>query len=123
MSPLHERTIATVGSGVMAEAMIAGLLRGELVAPSQVVASHPRGERREALAAEYGIRTVGSNAAAVEGADVVLLAIKPQMLGRVGPELRPVLRRGQLVLSIIAGGTTTALTGILGHDIPLPRAR
>ena len=49
MSPLANATIATVGSGVMAEAMIAGLLRGELVAPDQVVASHPRPERREAL--------------------------------------------------------------------------
>jgi pyrroline-5-carboxylate reductase len=116
MSSLHDRTIATVGSGVMAEAMVAGLLRGELVPPAQVVASHPRAERRELLAAEYGIRTVASNADAVRDADVVLLAIKPQMLARVGPELAPVLRRGQLVLSIIAGATTAALTGILGHD-------
>ncbi|HET7026205.1 MAG TPA: pyrroline-5-carboxylate reductase [Candidatus Limnocylindrales bacterium] len=116
MSSLHDRRIATIGSGVMAEAMIAGLLRGELVPPEQVVASHPRAERRQALSAEYGIRTVGSNADAVRDADVVLLAIKPQMLGRVGPELAAVLRRGQLVLSIIAGATTTALTGILGHD-------
>ena len=58
MSPLSKRTIATVGSGVMAEAMIAGLLRGELVEPDQVVASHPRAERREHLEREYGIRTV-----------------------------------------------------------------
>jgi pyrroline-5-carboxylate reductase len=116
VSPLRGRTIATVGSGVMAEAMIAGLLRGRLVEPDAVVASHPRADRRDSLASEYGIRTVASNAAAVEGADVVLLAIKPQMLGRVGPELRPVLQRGQLVLSIIAGGTAAALTGILGHD-------
>ena len=49
MSPLSKARIATVGSGVMAEAMIAGMLRGELVAPGQVVASHPRAERREAL--------------------------------------------------------------------------
>ena len=48
MSPLANRTIATVGSGVMAEAMIAGLLRGNLVSPLQVVASHPRPERRAA---------------------------------------------------------------------------
>src|SRR4249919_3914723 len=49
MSPLSKSTIATVGSGVMAEAMIAGLLRGKLVDPQQVVASHPRAERREHL--------------------------------------------------------------------------
>jgi pyrroline-5-carboxylate reductase len=116
MSPLASRTIATIGSGVMAEAIIAGLLRGRLVEPGQVVASHPRAERREHLAREYGIRAVAGNAEAVEGADVVLLALKPQMLARVGREIGPSLRRGQLVLSIIAGATTAALTGILGHD-------
>jgi pyrroline-5-carboxylate reductase len=116
MSPLAKATIATVGSGVMAEAMIAGLLRGELVRPAQIVASHPRQERREALEREYAIRTVGANVDAVEAADVILLAIKPQMLNRVGREIGPHLRRGQLVLSVLAGATTAALTGILGHE-------
>jgi pyrroline-5-carboxylate reductase len=116
MSPLQKRTIATVGSGVMAEAMIAGLLRGRLVAPGQVVASHPRADRREHLAREYGIRTVASNVEAIEGADVVLLAVKPQQLGKVGREIGPHLRRGQLVLSILAGPTTAALVSTLAHD-------
>jgi pyrroline-5-carboxylate reductase len=116
MSPLATATIATVGSGVMAEAMIAGLLRGQLVQPDQVVASHPRRERREALEREYGIRTVSDNVDAVRDADVILLGIKPQMLDRVGREIRPQLRRGQLVLSVLAGATTAALTAILGHD-------
>jgi pyrroline-5-carboxylate reductase len=116
MSLLANRTIATVGSGVMAEAMVAGLLRSALVEPSQVVASHPRAERRDHLAREYGIRVVAGNVEAVDGADVVLFAIKPQMLGKVGREIGPHLRRGQLVLSVIAGATTAALTGTLGHD-------
>jgi pyrroline-5-carboxylate reductase len=100
----------------MAEAMIAGLLRGELVDPSQVVASHPRSDRRDHLAREYGIRVVADNVEAIGGADVVLFAIKPQMLGRVGREIGPSLRRGQLVLSVIAGATTRALSATLGHD-------
>ena len=116
MSPLANRTIATVGSGVMAEAMIAGLLRSALVEPSQLVASHPRAERRDHLAREYGIRVVAGNVEAVDGADVVLFVIKPQMLGKVGREIGPHLRRGQLVLSVIAGATTAALIGTLGHD-------
>jgi len=116
MTPLSERTIATIGSGVMAEAMIAGLLRGELVSPEQIVASHPRAERREHLRAEYGIRVVGDNKGAIDGADVVLLGIKPQMLGKVGREIGPSLRRGQVVLSVLAGATTAALVGTLGHD-------
>ena len=116
MSPLSKSTIATVGSGVMAEAMIAGLLRGKLVDPQQVVASHPRAERREHLEREYGIRTVTSNVEAVQGADVILLAIKPQMLSKVGHEIGPQLVRGQMVLSVLAGATTKALIGLLGHD-------
>jgi pyrroline-5-carboxylate reductase len=99
----------------MAEAMIAGLLGGKLVAPEQIVSSHPRADRREALTRTHGVRTVDGNAAAVSGADVILLAIKPQMLARVGREIRGELKPGQLVISILAGATTRALAGHLGH--------
>jgi pyrroline-5-carboxylate reductase len=100
----------------MAEAMIAGLLRGRLVEPRQVIASHPRADRRDELERLYRIRTTASNIEAVTGADVVLLAIKPQMLAKVGREIGPTMKRGQLLLSVIAGATTAALTGFLGHD-------
>ncbi len=113
--PLSGLTIATVGSGVMAEAMIAGLLRGSLVGPEQLVASHPRAERRQVLSATYGVATVEDNSAAVARADIVVLAIKPQMLVRVGRELHGQLRDGQLLISVIAGATTTALANALGH--------
>src|SRR5204863_420856 len=53
---------------------------------------------------------------AVDGADVILFGIKPQMLAKVGREIGPHLRRGQLVLSVLAGATTVALTGNLRHD-------
>src|SRR4051794_39597779 len=112
---LRGARIATVGSGVMAEAMIAGLLRGKEVTPEQIVASHPRADRREELVSSYGIGTVEDNAAAVRGADVIVLAIKPQMLVRVGRELRGALKDGQLLISVIAGGTTQALSNALDH--------
>jgi pyrroline-5-carboxylate reductase len=112
---LRDRTVATVGTGVMAEAMIAGLLGGEQVTRERIVASHPRPERRALLEEKHGIRTVESNVEAVRDADVVVLAIKPQMLLRVGRELAPALREGQLVISIIAGATTRALVNVLRH--------
>ena len=71
MSVLEGRTIATIGSGVMAESMIAGLLRGGLIEPARVIASHPRAERRDQLVAEYGIRAVAGNGDAASAADVV----------------------------------------------------
>jgi pyrroline-5-carboxylate reductase len=79
------------------------------------VASHPRAERRDELVRTYGVSAVGDNAAAVERADVVVLAIKPQMLLRVGRELAPALHEGQLVMSIIAGASTRALANVLRH--------
>jgi pyrroline-5-carboxylate reductase len=112
---LRGATIATIGSGVMAEAMIAGLLRGQQVTPDQVIASHPRADRRDELASTYGIRTVAENAAAVAPADVVVLAIKPQMLVRVGREIAPSFTDGKLVLSIIAGATSRAISNALDH--------
>ena len=112
---LRDSTIATVGSGVMAEAMIAGLLKTEQVGPEQIVASHPREDRRDFLRRTYGIQAVESNSDAVRNANLILLAIKPQMLARVGREIGPELRDGKLVISVIAGATTKALVNVLGH--------
>jgi pyrroline-5-carboxylate reductase len=116
MSPLANRSIGCVGSGMMAEAMLAGLLRSGLVAPDRVVASHPRAERRAALERSLGVKVVASNVEAVRDADLILLAVKPQMLARVGREIGPHLREGQVVLSVLAGPTTKALVAALTHD-------
>lgn len=107
--------VGIVGAGVMAEAMVAGLLADRALAADRLVASHPRRERREALAAEHGIRCVARNAEAAEEAQIVVLAVKPQMLRRVMAELGPSLRDDQVVLSIVAGATLRALSRGLGH--------
>jgi pyrroline-5-carboxylate reductase len=107
--------VGIVGAGVMAEAMIAGLLADRAVRPADLVASHPRRERRAALAAEHGIRVVARNREAVADADTVVLAVKPQMLRGVMRELAPVLADGQVVLSIVAGATLRTLNAGLGH--------
>jgi pyrroline-5-carboxylate reductase len=114
-SLLHDTRIGIVGTGVMAEAMLAGLLEKELVAAAHVVCSHPRAERRAQLERERGVATTADNAEAARDADVVLLGIKPQMLGAVMAELRGSLRPEQLVLSIIAGASTRALSEGLDH--------
>jgi pyrroline-5-carboxylate reductase len=115
MSPRRDMHVAIVGAGVMAEAMIAGLLADHAVVPGRLVASHPRRDRREALAKRHGIKVVARNAEAVEGADIVVLAVKPQMLGSVMRELGPALAKGQVLLSIVAGATLRTLTSGLNH--------
>ena len=110
---LHDHVIATVGTGVMAESMLSGLLESGAITPDRIIASHPRGDRRDALGRTLGVRTTGSNTEAVAAADIVVLGIKPQMLKSVGKELAPVLRPEQLVISILAGPTSTALANAL----------
>ena len=112
--------IAFVGSGVMGEAMVAGLLAQGLVDPGQIVASHPRADRREQLADRYGIGVAESNLEAAREADLVVLTIKPQVLAPVMRQLYGELRDDQVVVSILAGTTFAKLKTGLGHD-PLVR--
>lgn len=115
MTARHEMRVGIVGAGVMAEAMVAGLLADRAVTTSSLVASHPRRERREALAAAHGIRVVARNAEAVSDAEIVVLAVKPQLLGKVMRELRSAIGREQVILSIVAGATLRALATGLDH--------
>lgn len=115
MSPRRTMRVGIVGAGVMAEAMVAGLLADRAVAPAQLVASHPRRDRRELLAERHGITVVARNAEAVREAEIVVLAVKPQMLGRVMREIAPALQPGQVVLSIVAGATLRTLGTGLAH--------
>jgi pyrroline-5-carboxylate reductase len=103
---LKNTRIAFIGSGVMAESMIAGLLRQSLVAPEQIIGSHPRETRRNDLADKYGIRMVESNADAAADAgsnSVVVLSVKPQRISRVLADLKGSLGQDSLVMSIVAG--------------------
>ncbi len=107
--------LGVVGTGVMAEAMLAGLLEHDLVERTKVICTHPRQDRREGLAATYGIRVAEDNRQAAADTDIVMLGVKPQMLAGVMAELRGSLRPEQLVISIIAGASTTALSTGLDH--------
>ena len=121
MNKLSENTkLAFIGCGVMAESMIAGLLRQEIVRPEQVVASHPRADRRDELAEKYGIEAFEHNADAVKAlpADgVALLCVKPQRINGVLKELKGVVKPEQLVVSIIAGARIDKLSEELNSQL------
>ena len=107
--------VGIVGAGVMAEAIMSGLIADRAVQAGQLTASHPRRERRELLAERHGIRPVASNREALADAEVVVIAVKPQMLGRVMRELRGRLGAEQVVVSIVAGATVRTLVDGLQH--------
>jgi pyrroline-5-carboxylate reductase len=115
-NPLSGTRLAFIGAGVMAESMIAGLLKNALVAPEQIVGSHPRDDRRRRLEERFGIRTLESNREAAMGADFVLLTIKPQVLQSVMRQLFGRLEPEQVVVSVIAGAPIDVLVTGLGHE-------
>ncbi|NOZ94903.1 MAG: pyrroline-5-carboxylate reductase [Acidobacteria bacterium] len=113
---LRDEKLAFVGCGMMGEAMVKGLLKERLVPVGSLMASHPREDRREELDRRYGIRTTAENAAAVEGATVVALTVKPQVLDSVLADLAGKVPQDALVVSIVAGATMERLRRELGTE-------
>jgi pyrroline-5-carboxylate reductase len=109
------RKIAFVGSGAMGEAMIRGIVAQGLVQPAQVMASDPVVARREQMRAQFGVSTTDTNVNAVQEADVVVLSVKPQVLGKVLAELQGKVPATALVLSIVAGAPVQVLCEGLAH--------
>jgi len=123
MNPLSNCRLAFIGCGVMAEAIIAGLLRKRLVGPDQIVGSHPRQARREEMHVKYGIEMFEQNREAAQAAaqatpdagSIIILAVKPQRLHRVLEELKGSLHEEQLVVSVVAGARIETIADQLLH--------
>jgi pyrroline-5-carboxylate reductase len=115
-NPLSNCRLAFIGCGVMAEAIIAGLLRRKLVGPEQVVGSHPRQVKYGIEMFESNRETVTDTAPeALDESSVVVLAVKPQRLHGVLEELKGALVKEQLVVSIVAGARIETISEQLLH--------
>jgi pyrroline-5-carboxylate reductase len=107
--------VALIGAGVMAEAILKGLLSKKLVDPSHIFAADVRPERGRELSERYAIACTIDNQAAVEGADLIVLCVKPQTLTQVMPPLKGMIPDTSLVLSIIAGAKISTIASGLDH--------
>jgi pyrroline-5-carboxylate reductase len=108
--------ISFIGGGTMGEAIVKSLLAKGVAKPDDILASDVSEARQDILRNKYRIKTMSDNKEAIKGADVVVLAIKPQELGKALGELKG-LTSQQLVLSIAAGITLDTLQEGLGHSI------
>lgn len=110
-----DKNVAFIGSGIMGEAMIRGLITQKIVSPDQIYAADPMPGRLEELRERYGIRVTVHNAEAAEAGQVIVLSTKPQNLGDVTPGIRGHLRRQDLLLSILAGTPIRKLADGVAH--------
>ena len=108
--------ICFVGAGAMGSAAIRGLLKNEVYSKSQVVACDVSGEIRARVESDLGVLATGDLEEAIDGADTVLVAVKPQDLAAAGASLRAGLLPHQLIISIVAGASLGTLRAATGTD-------
>lgn len=112
---LKGKKLGFIGSGIMAEAIVSGVLSRQLLPAGSICCADPYSARLEQLEEQYGVTTTSDNKQAIKGADVVFLSVKPQVLSEVSESLLGAFNSNQLVISILAGVDTKTLKKALGH--------
>ncbi len=112
-------TVAIIGAGVMGETVLSGLVRSGR-APSELLVSNRRSERADELRERYGVDAVTTTEAATK-ADTMMLVVKPQDMVALLEEIAPVVRKGQLVISLAAGITTALIESRLTDGVAVVR--
>ncbi len=118
---LHDKTIGLIGAGNMAEAIMGGLLKAQLTPPEQVVCSDVQAERLQYLEKRYGVRTGTDNLAVIKRAEVVIFAVKPQIMGQVLNQCISALDPSKLIISIAAGVPMAAITSLSNQPLRVVR--
>jgi len=113
---LKDIKISFIGPGVMAEAMLAGIIRKKLTDPANILISGPIIDRNKELEDKYGVQPFTENKKAAALADIVILSVKPQRLEKVLEGLQGSIKKNSLVLSIIAGASINKISRLLKHD-------
>jgi pyrroline-5-carboxylate reductase len=114
------QTLAFIGGGNMARSLVGGLVARK-VDPLRIAVAEPFAETRERMAADFGVRVFDDNAKAVAGAELVVLAVKPQVMRAACESLAAALPRDALLVSVAAGIRTAQLCDWLGGERPVVR--
>lgn len=120
-SPVLMHTVGFVGGGQMAEALIGGMLSAKLCGPDSIRVADPAAGRRDHLKKQFGIQVGGSNREVAAWGDLVVLAVKPQVLNEVLKEIADELAKS-LVVSIVAGVPISRVTEACGRRARVIRA-
>jgi pyrroline-5-carboxylate reductase len=116
-----DKKLAILGSGNMGEALIGGLISSGSARPEDIICTDIREERLEEMRTRYGVRTSTRNLEAVAGADVLIYAVKPQLMAEVLKETAELLDMSKLIISIAAGVPLRAIGSLLNKELRLIR--
>ena len=119
---LSNKTIGFIGAGNMAETMMGGLIGSDRSRPDHLICSDVRTARLDELSDRYGVQTTMDNKAVIDASDIVIFAVKPQIIGSVLKETADSLDLSKLIISIAAGVPLAALEKVLRKELRLIRA-
>jgi pyrroline-5-carboxylate reductase len=119
---IRDQRLAVIGAGKMGEALVRGLLEAGALTPDRIRVTTGSGGRARQLATELKVVAAASNRAAVEDADLVILAVKPQQAAPMLDELRGAWRDDHLLVSVVASVSTPFLEKHLDRAVPVVRA-
>jgi pyrroline-5-carboxylate reductase len=119
---LADKKLAVLGAGKLGGILLRAYLKQELFSPKRVTATVKHAEKAAVLAKELGVSVMTENGKAVRGADIVLLGVKPQVVGEVLKEIASELNEKTLVISVAASVPTSYIEQRLGKKIPVVRA-
>ncbi len=115
------QTIGFIGGGQMAEALIRGILNAGLAGPERIMVVEPEPARREYLRQTYSVQAGEDSVSLAAGCKILVLAVKPQVMGKVLAQYRGQVTGQHLVISIAAGITIRALAAGLGDEVRIIR--
>jgi pyrroline-5-carboxylate reductase len=118
---LREKRVAFIGCGNMGSALISATLRSGLISMDKVLVTDVRPERLNYIKEREGISTTEDNREAVERSEVIVLTVKPQVMGKVLSEIKNVVTGDKIIISIAAGITTGFIEETLGREVPVVR--
>lgn len=121
MTVLADKRIGFVGAGNMGSALIGGLVKSYLVQPESILASDIDPERRGSITRQFGVRSTADNREVVDFADVVVLAVKANVVAKALEEVGGDIRKEQIVISICAGVSSTFIQERLPNHPPVIR--
>jgi len=119
---LSKKIIAIIGTGNMGEALVSGLIGSKSSKPGNIICTDIRQERLKEIKATYNVRTTTNNLKAVKEADIVIYAVKPQLMAATLTETSTRLDMSKLVISIAAGVPLAAMEACISKDLRLIRA-
>jgi len=113
----YDKKVVFIGSGNMAEAIVAGFIKNDIIARTNIFCNDISADRLNIISQKYAVITMQDKSQALENAEIVFLAVKPQHLPNILEEYSKEIAKAKMIVSVVAGVTTNTIAKALPNNI------